>query len=175
MVQLVGYYMWQSSQRRMSDVITAEDVEQGTVDAVRAFQYAVCAPALDGLSMPQREFLRAMQPDLPGPTHVSDIPRRTGKSTSWANKYRASLIADQVIAAEGKGLVRLAISTWETTCGRWIRGWGFRQPRVAPSLDAAGIPATQGRPAPKGYHLRDRGQVPGRGSRRTNPRRCERF
>ena len=108
-LQLVGYNMWQSSQRRMSDVITAADVEQGTVDAVRAFQYAVCAPALDGLSMPQREFLRAMQPDLPGPTHVSDIPRRPGKSTSGANKFRARLIADLVIAAEGKGLVRLAI------------------------------------------------------------------
>lgn len=109
MVQLVGYYMWQSSHRREADEITLEDVEQGATDAVKAFQDAVCAPTFDGLSMPQREFLRAMLPDLPDATRIVDIPKRTKKSMSWANKYRASLIADQVIVADGKGLVRLAI------------------------------------------------------------------
>lgn len=109
MVQLVGYYMWQSAQRRGSDQILLEDVAQGEKDASLAFQDAVCAPAYDGLSVTQREFLLAMVPDLPGSTRVSDVVGRTGKSLSWANKYRASLISDQVLVADGRGLVRLAI------------------------------------------------------------------
>lgn len=109
MVQLVGYYMWQSSKRRGSDQILLEDVVQGEKDASLAFQDAVCAPAFDGLSGAQREFLLAMVPDLPGASRVSDVGARAGKSLSWANKYRASLISDQVLAAGGRGLVRLAI------------------------------------------------------------------
>ena len=37
MVQLVGYYMWQSAQRRGSNVITADDVSTGVSDALLAF------------------------------------------------------------------------------------------------------------------------------------------
>lgn len=109
MVQLVGYYMWQSAQRRGSSEVTTEDVDQGERDASLAFQDAVCAPAYDGLTGAQREFLLAMVPDLPGPTRVADVHGRTGKSLSWTNKYRASLIADQVLEADGKGYVRLAV------------------------------------------------------------------
>lgn len=52
MVQLVGYYMWQSAQRRGSDVITSDDVDLGIADAMLAFENAVCAPALNGCFSP---------------------------------------------------------------------------------------------------------------------------
>ena len=71
MVQLVGYYMWQSAQRRGSNVITADDVTTGVSDALLAFDDAVCAPALDGITSAERLFLAAMAKDSPNPTQVA--------------------------------------------------------------------------------------------------------
>lgn len=109
MVQLVGYYMWQSAQRRHSDAIEMGDVERASADAVRVFQDAVCAPALRGLTEAQRSFVAAMARDWPHPSMVADIAARTGKSSSWASKYRASLIGAQVIEPAGRGRVAYSI------------------------------------------------------------------
>lgn len=109
MVQLIGYYMWQSAQRRRSAAISESDVRQGEQDAMMAFDEAVCAPALDGISPAERLFLDAMAQDAPGPARVGDIMDRTRRSRSWVNKYRAVLIRNRMIHAAGHGLVDFSV------------------------------------------------------------------
>lgn len=109
MVQLVGYYMWQSAQRRHATEITADDVATGIADAQIAFDDAVCAPALDGLKPAELEFLHAMARDVPAATAVGEIEARTGRSRSWVNKYRAALIKDRIIQPAGHGSLEFAV------------------------------------------------------------------
>lgn len=109
MVQLVGYYMWQSAQRRHSDVITASDIATGAADALLAFDDAVCAPAMDGTTSAERLFLKAMAKDVPDPTQVRDIAERTKRSRSWVSKYRAALIKDRLIRSAGHGQLEFAV------------------------------------------------------------------
>lgn len=109
MVQLVGYYMWQSAQRRGSNVITADDVSTGVSDALLAFDDAVCAPALDGITGAERLFLMAMAKDSPNTTQVGDIADRTRRSRSWVSKYRAILIKDKLIRPAGHGQLEFAV------------------------------------------------------------------
>jgi hypothetical protein len=109
MVQLVGYYMWQSAQRRHATEITADDVATGIADAQIAFDDAVCAPALDGLKPAELEFLHAMARDVPAATAVGEIETRTGRSRSWVNKYRAALIKDRIIQPAGHGSLEFAV------------------------------------------------------------------
>ena len=109
MIQLVGYYMWQSARRRRSPAIEERDVEQAAADAAMVFLDAVCAPAYLGLTGAQQAFLRAMAPDWPAPSAVAEIARRSGKSAAWAAAYRKSLIDANVIEVAGRGLVSYAI------------------------------------------------------------------
>lgn len=109
MIQLIGYYMWQSARRDGRRKITETDVERGYEDALLAFGDAVCAPALDGVSAAAREFLLAMVPDLPDPSSVSALGERLRKSRSWVNKYRELLIRERLIRPAGRGFVRFAI------------------------------------------------------------------
>ena len=109
MVQLVGYCMWQSAERRGSSCIEHADVERGIDDAVVAFGDAVCAPLMDGLTPAQREFVKAVAVVAPAPAAVSDIAKRCRRSPSWVSKYRASLIKERVIEPDGWGFVRLAV------------------------------------------------------------------
>ncbi len=109
LIQLVGYYMWQSARRRRSNTIEMRDVVQASEDAGIAFQDAVCAPAYKGLTSAQRAFLDAMAQDWPEPASVCDVAVRAGKSRSWASKYRESLIRAHVIEGLGDGRVAFAI------------------------------------------------------------------
>lgn len=109
LVQLVGYYMWQSARRRKSNTITTEDVNRAIDDAGIAFQDAVCSPTYKGLTAAQRAFLAEMAHDWPSPSSVSQVSKRLGKSRSWGAKYRESLIRAQVIEGDGDGLVQYAI------------------------------------------------------------------
>ncbi len=109
MIQLVGYYMWQSAESRRSATIEDMDVEAGISDASGAFADAVCAPAYDGLTTAQKSFILAMTQDQPADSRVSDVVGRVGKSASWGSKYRASLIEARIIESAGYGLVRYAI------------------------------------------------------------------
>lgn len=109
MVQLVGYYMWQSAQRRNAQTITASDVDSGILDAQIAFDDAVCAPALDELKTAELQFLNAMAVDAPNTSKVSDLEQRTKRSRSWVNKYRTSLIRDKIIRPAGHGLLEFAM------------------------------------------------------------------
>ena len=108
MVQLVGYYMWRSAERRGSQRIEEQDVRLGIADAALAFEEAVCAPVFAGLTGAQRLFVEAVAEDAGGSSRVSDIAQRTGRSSSWVSKYRASLLKEHVIESDGFGYVRLA-------------------------------------------------------------------
>lgn len=105
MIQLVGYYMWRAAERRGSRIIESCDVLVGESDALLAFYEAICAPLYYGLRSPQRFFIEAMAKDDDAPSKVSDIAERTGRTASWAAKYRASLIREHVIESAGYGLV----------------------------------------------------------------------
>lgn len=109
MIQLVGYYVWQSAERDGRRVVEPRDVERGFEDALMAFGDAVCAPAFDALSPAARKFVCAMAADDPAPSKVADIADRLGKSRSWANKYREVLIAEKVIVPDDLGYVKFAI------------------------------------------------------------------
>lgn len=109
MIQLVGYYMWQAAQVRRSDEISGADIASGVSDATLAFGESVCAPAYRSLTAAQQEFVRAMADDWPEASEMSDIARRAGKSRSWASKYRASLIRENVIVPAGRGRVAFGI------------------------------------------------------------------
>ena len=109
MIQLVGYYMWQSARRRRSDAIDREDVRRAIDDARDVFLDAVCAPAYRGLSRAQQSFLNAMAPDWPSPSSVTAIAGRLHRSRSWASAYRRSLIDANVIDGSEHGVVSYAI------------------------------------------------------------------
>ena len=109
MVQLVGYCMWQSAERRGSSCIEHTDVERGIGEAVVAYGDAVCAPLMDGLTPAQREFVKAVAVVAPAHAAVSDIAKRCRRSPSWASKYRASLIKERVIEPDGRGFERLTV------------------------------------------------------------------
>ncbi len=99
MIQLIGYHMWRSADRRGSEAIENVDVDAGVRDALHAFYEAVCAPTYYGLRPPQRLFLEAMARDGEGVTHVADIGARVERMDSWVHKYRASPIRERVIEA----------------------------------------------------------------------------
>lgn len=107
MIQLIGYYMWRSSEARGSESIEQADLEQGIEDAILAFDDAVCAPLLEGLTSPQRLFVEAVARDYPEPARVSALGERVGRSASWVGKYRASLIKERVVEQAEHGYVRL--------------------------------------------------------------------
>ncbi|MCI8425395.1 MAG: ATP-binding protein [Adlercreutzia sp.] len=109
MIQLIGYYVWQSAERDGRTTVSEADVARGFSDALQAFGDAVCAPAFDALSPAARKFALAMVEDGEGPTLVADVAERVGKSRSWANKYREVLIAEKVIVPDDFGYVRFAI------------------------------------------------------------------
>lgn len=109
MVQLVGYYMWQSARRRRQVRITAQDVARAIPDAQLAFGEAVCDPAYRGLSESQQSMLRAMLIDYPNPSRISDIVERTGVSRSWISRCRDSLVEAHVVSVPARGKVAFAI------------------------------------------------------------------
>lgn len=109
MVQLIGYYMWQSAHRRGSSVIEMEDVNQAKEDALTAFGDAVCAPVFDALTEAQKGFVLQMARSSAEEVSLREIAEGANKSSSWASKYRASLIDEQVIESAGRGKVSFAI------------------------------------------------------------------
>ncbi len=109
MVQLIGYYMWQSSDARRSSVIEHEDVERARGDAVLGFQEAVCAPAYRGLTRAQRAFCLAMLEDENEDSDVRVVAKRAGRKEAWGRRYRKSLVDAHVIIATEPNMVRFDI------------------------------------------------------------------
>lgn len=116
LVQLIGYYMWESADTRASKEIRQPDVDQGVKDAFMRYKDAVCAPTFASMSSAQQEFLAAMANTYPEPASLADIADYTGKSASWVDKYRISLIRAHAIAKAGPGKVKYAIPHF----GEWM-------------------------------------------------------
>ena len=106
LVQLVGYQTWSVSPQ--VEVIDEAQARLGVERAARRVGRLVHAPALAGLSDVDRSFLAAMAVD-DGPSRLADIAARLGVSTTYASQYRLRLIAAEVIAPAGRGLVRFAL------------------------------------------------------------------
>ena len=105
MIQLVGYYMWQSADTRRSDAIEQEDVERASRDAARGFQDAVCAPTFRGLTSAQQDFCLAMLDDYPAASDVRNVAMRAGRGEAWGRRYRKSLIDAHVLRSAGPNMV----------------------------------------------------------------------
>jgi hypothetical protein len=90
------------------EVIDEAQARLGVERAARRVGRLVNAPALAGLSDVDRSFLAAMAVD-DGPSRLADIAARLGVSTTYASQYRLRLIAAEVIAPAGRGLVRFAL------------------------------------------------------------------
>lgn len=109
MIQLVGYYVWQSAERDGRNSIDERDLAVGTDDALIAFGDAVCAPAFDALGASARKFAIAMSQMGDEDVRVTDVAEHAGKSRSWASKYRDILIAEKVVVPTEFGFVRFAV------------------------------------------------------------------
>lgn len=109
MVQLLGHYLWQSSDVRHSDAIEDEDLARAIPDAARAFEDAVCAPAFRGLSKAQRRFVLAMLDSQKDASVPAEIAKRAQRSEAWVRKYRQSLYEAHVVCVNGDGSVSFSI------------------------------------------------------------------
>lgn len=102
LIQLVGYHVWR--QRPREEPITAVDVDEGIAAARRRLGALVLEPAIADLSGVAQAFLRAMALD-DGPSRMSDLADRLGVDANYASQYRLRLIATELIAPAGHGLV----------------------------------------------------------------------
>ena len=109
MVQLVGYYTWQSAARRDSNTVSVEDAERGIEIARANFDTMVIEPALRRLPQRQVEYLTAMARCLKQPAQTGDISKRMGLSSKDTSSYRKRLIDAAVIEKVGYGRVDFAI------------------------------------------------------------------
>ena len=109
MVQLVGYYAWQSAARRGSNELLLEHVEHGARTARLRFAETAIEPALHRLSAGQVNYLLAMAEDETGMSSTSVVATRLGKSTSQLSSTRQRLIDAELIDAAAWGKVRFAI------------------------------------------------------------------
>ena len=104
--------------RRLDARYRAATFQLGNPTPFSRLYEAICAPLYYGLRSPQRFFIEAMAKDGDAPSKVSDIAERTGRTTSWAAKYRASLIREHIIESAGYGLVR-PHRTWRLSTLLW--------------------------------------------------------
>lgn len=105
LVQLVGYYSWRAGDGAR---ITAKNVDEGIRTARQRLRDLVHETALNDLSDVDRDFLVAMAEDE-GPSRVSDLATRLGRSAQYINGYRGRLVAAGVIETPARGRVAFAI------------------------------------------------------------------
>ena len=107
MIQIVGYELWATAPE-----VEVIDADQAAVAIPRAFvqvSQLVVEPELADLTAPDRRFLAAMADEEPGPVSILAIKQRMGVTPSYANKYRARLIAAEILEPAGRGRVRFAV------------------------------------------------------------------
>ena len=106
MIQVVGFGLWAADPEQ--DVIDAGQAEIAVPQAAGQSARLVLEPALADLSEVDRKFLAAMARE-PDSARISAIAARMGVSPGYANKYRARLIAAELIEPDGKGRVRFVL------------------------------------------------------------------
>lgn len=111
MVQLVGYYAWQSAFRRDGEHATLgkEDAERGIEAARRRFDATVIEPALQRLSPRLLTYLMAMAQDGTGPSRTADVAERMGTTLTAVSPLRDRLLREGIIEAPSRGVVSFAI------------------------------------------------------------------
>ena len=108
MIQLVGYYIWDTADSRGSTVISEEDVSEGIREAHVDLDNAVCIPELHGLSKNDKAYLKAMAIS-DGPSETSEVAERMGRSAKYAATYRKRLLDAYVIRQTDRGEVDFAV------------------------------------------------------------------
>ena len=134
MLQLVGYWSWQSAQkgqiggapsgggsvpggREGSDgypssnggaTISLKHVEEGVAVAVRDMRASILEDTYRNLSGQDVRFLQAMALDE-DESRMGDIVARLGVSNAYASQYRLRLIEQGVIGARGRGRIGFEI------------------------------------------------------------------
>lgn len=104
MIQLVGYHTWRQGR---SGPITRKHVGDGILAAQARLGALVHEPALVDLSEVDRTFLVKMAEDE-GPSRLSDIAKRLGKTSQYASVYRDRLLKAGMIRSAGFGKVGFA-------------------------------------------------------------------
>jgi hypothetical protein len=107
LVQVVGYELW-----GVDPAAPLIDVRQARAAVPRSKEVArqlVFEPIMADLSPADRKFLRAMAQAEGEPVALSGIVERLGVTHSHASRYRARLIAAEVIEPDGRGYVRFAV------------------------------------------------------------------
>lgn len=106
MVQIVGDLAWKVEPTR--DEVTADDVRGIVPRAVRALGEKVHRPAVADLSEKDRDFLRAMLPDV-GSSKIRDVMARLDVDHGWVSRYRSRLLVAGMIRPDGRGRVAYAL------------------------------------------------------------------
>lgn len=109
MIQLVGYYAWQSAARRGSSEVDSTDAERGIADARKNFDAMVIRPALQRIPATQLEYLVAMARCEGMPAQSGEVARLMNKGTKEVSSYRARLIAQGLVMKRGYGKIDFAI------------------------------------------------------------------
>ncbi|MFK5584928.1 ATP-binding protein [Serinicoccus sp. LYQ131] len=106
LLQLVGYHAWRAA--GTDEVITERDVERTREVVVDRMSRLVHTPALLDVPPGQLDYLHAMAQD-DGPSATGLVAERLGVSRQHANVVRTRLIARELIAPAGHGLVDVAL------------------------------------------------------------------
>ncbi|BAS11003.1 conserved hypothetical protein [Arthrobacter sp. Hiyo4] len=107
LIQLVGYHLWQESEKA-SDDLDAEAVARAVAAARRRNERVVIEAALSTTSGRDRDFLQAMAEDRRA-SSTTDIGKRTGMRPNAVGNYRTRLMDAGLIEPAGHGLVDFAI------------------------------------------------------------------
>lgn len=105
MIQLVGQWAFRL---REENVITESAAKAGIEKAQAKLGHLVHEPALDDLSDMDKSFLVYMAQD-DGPSSISDIKNRLGRSGSYVSNYRRRLIDAEMIVEAGRARVDFAL------------------------------------------------------------------
>ncbi|QRP21932.1 ATP-binding protein [Corynebacterium macginleyi] len=105
MIQLVGLWAFR---HRTDNAISVEAAQEGISKARRKLGQLVHEPALAELSPIDRTFLLHMAQDN-GPSSMSDITVRLGKSPQYASNYRRRLLDSGLIDIPASGQVDFAL------------------------------------------------------------------
>ncbi|MDR1118349.1 MAG: ATP-binding protein [Bifidobacteriaceae bacterium] len=107
LIQSVGYELWDAVPEK--EAIGLAEARAAVPRAARAASRLMHEPILADLSPVERRFARAMADVGTDAVPVDAVARALGVSRGYASKYRARLIAAEVIEPAGRGLVRFAV------------------------------------------------------------------
>lgn len=106
LLQLIGYYLVELARSTLS--VDAETADLAIRNSKSDMIENTFAPILKPLSQEDMNFLQAMSKDT-GKSRVSDIIRRTGKTSAHAQTYKTRLIEAEIIASESRGLLEFQV------------------------------------------------------------------